>query len=128
MKRTTKKLTLATLTGADFDWLDQARDTQRWRIVDASMAPEFLPGDSLHTNPQLVPETGDLAVARRADGSRLIGHYKARRGKKDFDLVPVDERRPTERFGAKSLLGVAFMHTRKMRIDGKPRSAWRAAP
>jgi hypothetical protein len=91
------------------------------------MAPEFLPGDSLHTNPQLMPETGDLAVARRADGSLLIGHYKARRGKKDFALVPADKRRSTERFGAKSLLGVAFLHTRKMRIDGKPRSAWRAA-
>ena len=36
-----------------------------------------------------------------------------------------------ERANAKSpgeVLGVAFMHSRKMRIDGKPRSAWSDAP
>ena len=124
---TTKKLTVATLTDEDFDWLESARDTRLWRILDASMAPEFLPGDALYASLRLVPETGDLVVARLADGLPIIGRYKARRGRKAFDVIPADKRRPAARINAKSpgeVLGVAFMHRRKMQIDGKPRAAW----
>ena len=109
---TAKKLTIATMTDEDFDWLVSARDTQLWRILDASMAPEFLPGDVLDVSLRVVPETGDLVVACLADGTAVMGSYKARRGKKAFDVIPADKRRPAARINAKSpgeLLGVAFM-------------------
>jgi SOS-response transcriptional repressor LexA len=125
MTRTAQQLTIK-----QAQRLMMAKDTKRWRILDASMAPEFLPGDSVHVNPRLVPQRGDVVVARLANGSHLFGRYTARRGKA-FDLIPEDKRRPVERINARSpgeVLGVAFMHTRKMRIDGEPRSAWSDAP
>jgi hypothetical protein len=94
---TTKKFTLAPLTDEGLERLATAKEIRFWRIRDASMAPEFLPGDSLYVSPRLVPETGDLVVARLADGSPLIGRYKAGGGKKAFDVVPADKRRPVER-------------------------------
>jgi hypothetical protein len=107
---TTKKLTIATLTDEDFDWLTSARDTRLWRILDASMAPDLLPGDAVYVSPRLAPLTGDLILARLADGSCLLRRYKAR------------GRMPGE------VVGVAFMDLRKMRPGGRPRSKWGTRP
>jgi SOS-response transcriptional repressor LexA len=120
-----------TLTLKQAHRLACAEDTSAWKIRDGSTAPEFLPGDCVLINHRLTPQAGDLVVARLATGSCHLGRYKARREKKAFDLIPEDKRWPTIRINAKSpgeVLGVAFMHSRKMRIDGKPRSAWRDAP
>lgn len=122
-------MNLGDLTQRSAERLAMAKDTSLWRIRDASMAPELLPGDSVYISPRLVPQSGDLVVARVASGC-LLGRYRAR-GRKAFELIPENKRWPTVRVNAKSpgeVLGVAFMHSRKMRIDGKPRSAWRDAP
>src|SRR5262249_15064359 len=126
---TTKKPTTKDLTNKSAQRLAKAKDTSLWRACDGSMAPEFLPGDAVYVIPRLVPQTGDLVVARLADGSPLLGRYKARRGKKAFDLIPDDKRWPTVRVNAKApgeVVGVAFLHSRKMRPGGQPRSEWRA--
>jgi SOS-response transcriptional repressor LexA len=110
--------------------LAQAKDTSLWRIRDRSMAPEFLPGDSVYVSPRLAPDTGDMVVARLANGPCLLRRYKAS-GKKAFALIPKDRRWPTIRVNSRSpgeVVGVVFLHSRKMRIDGKPRSAWSDAP
>jgi SOS-response transcriptional repressor LexA len=109
--------------------LTEAKDTSRWRIRDGSMAPEFLPGDSVFVSPRLAPETGDLVLVR-VTGGCVMGRYRAR-GKKAFDLIPDDKRWPTVRVRAKSsgeVVGVAFLHSRRMRFGDQPRHTRSARP
>jgi hypothetical protein len=83
----------------------------RYRITDASLAPEFLPGDVVIVSPKWRPANGDMVLVRLTGGGYQFTPHKSR-GKKAPGRV----------------VGVMIAHQRKMRIDGKPRCMWKPHP
>ena len=87
-------------------------------VEGMSMAPEFLPGDSLVIDASLAPQPGSFVIAQNGSYEATFKKYRVigydEYGREEFELVPLNPDYPTlsSRDHKISIIGVMVRHER----------------
>jgi SOS-response transcriptional repressor LexA len=90
-------------------------------VEDESMSPEFVPGDHVIVDPDVIPQIGDFVVARSADDDApALRLYRAleRHDGETAELVPLNAAWPTRQLDRRQpgrLVGTMIEHRRYRR-------------
>lgn len=123
---------IARLPGGDVLVADAPVSAECFALIikDRSMAPDFLPGDRVIVDPEVIPEPGDFVIAHiRGDDEAILRKFRPRAksgsGLKDCELAPVNPDWPTAYINAESpgkIIGTV-VERRRYRDRNGPRSS-----